>query len=196
MRTIRDHAGPEVRIGVDANDGYQLDGAKRFVEAIGELDIVFTEEMFPETVEECLELKAFFRQHHWSTLLADGEGQQQIEGFQPFIAAQAMDILQGDMRHFGFADTLQVAEWARPQGIWIAPHNWGSLIGYYMQLHVGRAIANFFAAENDPLATPVLIADGYAIANGLATVPGAPGFGLSVNERAFGREAKVRFELS
>jgi L-alanine-DL-glutamate epimerase-like enolase superfamily enzyme len=195
ISTIRDHGGPEIGIGVDANDGYRLPGAKQFIEAVGDREIAFAEEMFPETVEECLELKAYFQEHGWSTLLADGEGQQQIEGFQPFVAAKAMDVLQGDMRHFGFADTLQLAHWARPQNIRIAPHNWGSLIGFYMQLHVGRAITNFYAAENDPLDTPVLIADGYTIADGRATVPDTPGFGLALNERAFEREAKLRFEL-
>jgi L-alanine-DL-glutamate epimerase-like enolase superfamily enzyme len=151
--------------------------------------------MFPETVDECLALKEFYRDRGWKTLLADGEGQREIDGFKPFIAAQAMDILQGDMKHFGFADILQEAEWARPQGIQIAPHNWGSLIGLYMQLHVGRAVTNFYAAENDPLDTPVLVADGYKIADGLATVPDTPGFGLSLNDKAFAAEAKVRFEL-
>jgi L-alanine-DL-glutamate epimerase-like enolase superfamily enzyme len=195
IRIIRDHGGPDIRIGVDANDGYDLSGAKRFVEAVGELDIAFTEEMFPETVEECLELKALFRELNLKTLLADGEGQQEIDAFKPFIAAQAMDILQGDMRHFGFAEILREAELARPQGIRIAPHNWGSLIGYYMQLHVGRAITNFYAAENDPLDTEVLVADGYKIIDGIATVPDAPGFGLSVHDEAFASEAKVRFDL-
>ena len=40
----------------------------------------------------------------------------------------------------------------------VAPHNWGSLVGYYMQLHVGRAIENFYRAEHDPL-SPALFAE-------------------------------------
>lgn len=192
---IRRHGGDDIRVGVDANDGYDLAGAKRFMEQVGDLEIAFTEEMFPETVDQCLELKEFYRQHEWNTLLADGEGQREIEGFKPFIAAKAMDVLQGDMKHFGFAGILQEADWARPANILIAPHNWGSLIGFYMQLHVARAIRNFYAAENDPLDTPVLVAEGYKIAEGLATVPEAPGFGLALNEQAFASEAKIRFDL-
>ena len=194
VKLIRGHGGPAIRIGVDANDGYDLAGAKRFMQEVGDLDIAFTEEMFPETVDQCLELKKFFRDHNWKTLLADGEGQREIEGFKPFIAAKAMDILQGDMRRFGFADILQEAAWAKPQGLLVAPHNWGSLIGFYMQLHVGRAITNFYAAENDPLETDVLVADGYRIADGLATVADSPGFGLTLNEKAFA-SVKTRFDL-
>jgi len=50
---------------------------------------------------------------------------------------------------------------AREFGLQIAPHNWGSLIGFYAMLHVGCAVPNFYMAENDPVDTDVLIADGY-----------------------------------
>lgn len=46
----------------------------------------------------------------------------------------------------------------------------------------------------DPLASDVLIYDGYQIADGVCTVPNAPGFGLSIDESKFG-EVKVNFEL-
>ena len=59
------------------------------------------------------------------------------------------------------------AAMARPHGCLVAPHNWGSLAAFYMILHVGRAIPNFYRAEDDPLDTDVLVADGYAIKGGL-----------------------------
>ena len=54
---------------------------------------------------------------------------------------------------------------------------------------------NFYAAENDPLATDVLVANGYQIADGLATVPDSPGFGLALNEQAFRSQVRIRFDL-
>ena len=83
---------------------------------------------------------------------------------------------------------------ARPQGIRVAPHNWGSLIGFFMQLHVGRAITNFYRAEQDPLQSDLLVADGYQVADGTCSVPDAPGFGLALDERRF-RDAKILFDL-
>ena len=77
----------------------------------------------------------------------------------------------------------------------IAPHNWGSLVGFYMELHVGRAVSNFYRAEHDPLASDAIVADGYRTNDGLVTVPDTPGFGLSIDESAFAREAKVRFDV-
>ncbi len=195
VKLIRKHAGKDVLIGVDANNGYDLSGAKRFLEQVGDDEIAFVEELFPETVDDCLALKDFIKRHGWKTLVADGETQGRLEVFRPFIQARAIDVYQGDMRRFGFEGILTEARWAGRQRLWVAPHNWGSLVGYYMQLQVGRAITNFYRAEHDPLANDVLVADGYALEGGLATVPDAPGFGLTINEAKFATDVAVTFDL-
>ena len=115
--------------------------------------------------------------------------------FKPFVDAKALDILQGDMNRFGIEGLLAEAAMGKPQGIQVAPHNWGSLVGYYLQLHVGRAVENFFRAEHDPLTTDVLTAEGYSIKDGQATVPEAPGFGLAIREDKFAAEVKVKFDV-
>jgi L-alanine-DL-glutamate epimerase-like enolase superfamily enzyme len=195
VRLIRAHAGKDVLLGVDANNGYDLEGAKRFLDQVADAKLAFAEELFPEVVEQCLALKEFIRARKWDTLLADGETQGELEPFKPFVAAKAIDVLQADMNHFGVEGILDEADMARPQGIRVAPHNWGSLLGYYHQLHVGGAIDNFYRAERDPLSTAVLIADGYTIKDGIATLPPTSGFGLRINEERFAAEAKVKFDL-
>jgi L-alanine-DL-glutamate epimerase-like enolase superfamily enzyme len=195
VKLIRKHAGPDVLLGVDANNGYDLAGAKRLVDGIGDQDIAFAEELFPEVVEHCLELKQFIRDRGWKTLVADGETQGNLDVFKPFIAAKAIEVYQADMNRFGFEGILTEAAWAAEQQLLVAPHNWGSLVGYYMQLHVGRAIKNFYRAEHDPLSSRVLTAAGYDRRDGETTVPDAPGFGLSLNEEAFRKDVQVRFDL-
>ncbi|MGB7159083.1 MAG: enolase C-terminal domain-like protein [Tepidisphaeraceae bacterium] len=195
VRLIRDHAGKDVLLGVDANNGYDLDGAKRFLDRAGDVNLAFTEEMFPEVVEQCLALKEFFRARKWDTLLADGETQGELDVFKPFIAAKAIDVLQADMNRFGVDGILTEADMGRPQGITVAPHNWGSLLGFYQQLQVGAAIDNFYRAERDPLSSDVLIADGFTIKDGYATLPPTSGFGLRLNEARFAAEAKITFDL-
>lgn len=194
VRLVRQHAGKDLLIGVDANNGYDLDGAKRFLDAAGRDNLAFVEEMFPENVEDCLQFKRSIAAHGWKTLLADGETQKRLAVFGPFVRARAIDILQGDMNRFGIEGIMAEAAMAQPQGIQIAPHNWGSLVGFYLQLHVARAIPNFYRAEQDPLASRLLIADGYRIAEGTCSVPETPGFGLAIDQRRF-RNAKVLFDL-
>jgi L-alanine-DL-glutamate epimerase-like enolase superfamily enzyme len=195
VKLIRKHAGKDVILCVDANNGYDLAGAKRFLEKVGGENLAFVEELFPEVVEECLELKRFIKDNGWSTYLADGETQSNLDVFKPFLKAKAIDVYQADMNRFGFEGILTEAAWAKEAGALVAPHNWGSLVGYYMQLHVGRAVTNLYRAEHDPLSTEVLIADGYERKDGASTVPAAPGFGLSIDEKKFASDVKVRFEL-
>ena len=195
LKTIRQHTGPKVLIGVDANNGYDPVKTKQLMEELPDYNFAFLEEMFPEHIETYLELKRFIRRHNWKTLIADGETQSKLDAYKPFIKARAIDIFQGDMNRFGFEGILTEADWCRPQGLQVAPHNWGSLVGYYMQLHVGRAITNFYRAEHDPLSTAVLIAEGYEIRNGSASVPDAPGFGLKIDEDKFSKKARVKFDL-
>jgi L-alanine-DL-glutamate epimerase-like enolase superfamily enzyme len=196
VKLIRKHAGKDVLLGVDANNGYDLAGAKRFLERAGDAELAFVEELFPETVEDCLALKRFMKEKGFATLLADGETQSKLDVFKPFIAARAIDVYQGDMNQFGFEGILTEAAWAAEEKLVVAPHNWGSLVGYYMQLHVGRAILNFYRAEHDPLQSRVLLAEGYERKDGESTVSSAPGFGLSLDEKAFAADAKVRFDVS
>ncbi|MGH7128213.1 MAG: enolase C-terminal domain-like protein, partial [Planctomycetaceae bacterium] len=42
------HGGGEIEIGVDANNGYDLAGAKEFLKRVADVPLAFVEEMFPE----------------------------------------------------------------------------------------------------------------------------------------------------
>jgi L-alanine-DL-glutamate epimerase-like enolase superfamily enzyme len=194
VQLIRRHAGPDAILGVDANNGYDLTIARRFIDRTADAKLAFVEELFEETVDDCLALKRHIAEKGLKTLVADGETQSKLDPFKPLVAARAVDVLQGDMKHFGFEGILDEAEMGRPQGVLVAPHNWGSLIGYYMQLHVGRAITNFYRAEHDPLSTDVLRAEGYSIKDGLATIPDTDGFGLAVDDVKFAAQVKIRFD--
>lgn len=185
VETIRKHVGNDVVLGVDANNGYDLNGIKRFVERTGHLNLAFVEEPFPEQVDQCLELKQFMAEQGLKTLLADGEGVNDLGVYRPFVEARAIDVLQGRMSGFGIEGILALAAMARPQGILVAPHNWGSLLSLYQQVHVGLVVPNFYLAEVDPLASSMLIAEGYKIDAGLCAVPDAPGFGLAIDENVF-----------
>lgn len=58
----------------------------------------------------------------------------------------------------------------------------------------GRAIPNFYIQEHDPLSTPLLIAEGYTLKDGYATVPDAPGMGLKLDEELFSK-VDIEFDL-
>jgi len=195
LEVIRRQAGPKVIIGVDSNNGYTLKRAKQLLADLPDYNFAFMEEMFPELLDRCLEFKDFIKTHGFKTLVADGESGRAVEFYKPFIEARAIDVCQADMRQFGIDGIMNIAALCREYDILMAPHNWGSLMGYYMQLHIGRAISNFYRAEHDPVETDVIAAEGYATKKGYATVPAAPGFGLKVIENRFTSKVKMRFDV-
>lgn len=195
VRMIRRHVGSDILLGVDANDGYDVARTKRFLRDTADCRLAFIEEMFPDSVSDYLGLKAFMRDNGWSLLIADGENKRFPRDMQSWVEAGAVDIFQGDMNQFGFEDVLAEADMARPHKATVAPHNWGSLFGYYMQLHVGRAIDNFYRAEQDPMTCPAIIAEGFDITDGKVAMPQAPGLGLRLVDAKLADVACVHFDL-
>lgn len=195
VRHIRRHVGPDVLLGVDANDGYDFERTKRFVQDTADLDIAFIEEMFQEDVARYLELRAFMRDRGIKCLIADGENKRLPSEMKSWVDAKAVDILQGDMNLFGLEDIAAEAAMAEPAGASVAPHNWGSLFGFYLQLQVGRAIPNFYRAEEDPLTCKAIRTDGYRIAEGRCRLPEAPGLGMNIVDAALPDVACVHFDI-
>jgi len=194
VKAIRKLVGPDVKLMVDANNGYDLETTKRFLEAAND-DFHFVEEMFPENIARDLELKAWLREKGWTTLVADGESANTVEHFVPYIEARALDTLQGDARAVGFTRLLHLSRLTAQTGIVISPHNWGSLMGNYMQCQLGRGIPNFGLAEEDPGASPFLAAPDYEFKNGRMRVPDTPGSGLVFHEKAYLAEHKYDWVL-
>jgi L-alanine-DL-glutamate epimerase-like enolase superfamily enzyme len=184
VKLIRAHAGKEVAIAVDANNGYDLARTKRLLESDPDLKLDFIEEMFEENIEKDLALKEYLSSHKLRTLIADGETNATVEPLKPFMAAKAIDIYQLDVNQVGIDGLMEEAALASPHGGTIAPHAWGTNIGFYAQLHVGRANCNYYSGEQDPLTSPALITEGYTIKDGRASVPDTPGFGIQLDTRS------------
>jgi D-galactarolactone cycloisomerase len=190
VRTIRREVVPDVKLMVDSNNGYDLVTTKRFLEAVDD-DLFFVEEMFPETVEECLELRRWLRERGWKTLVADGESARKVSHFDPFIEANAIDVLQGDIRTLGFTRQLTLSRKISTKNMLLAPHNWGSYIALHMQAVLARGIPNFCIAEQDPTETDLFAgAELFKLEDGLVSVPDTPGCGLELRVE----EARKRFK--
>jgi L-alanine-DL-glutamate epimerase-like enolase superfamily enzyme len=183
LKVLREHVGPDIAIAVDANNGYDdFKRIERLVDALPDYNFAFLEEMFPEDVEKDLALKELLKKRGIKTLLADGETQGTVAALKPLMKAKAIDLFQLDVNAVGIDGLLAEAGACQFTGGRIAPHAWGTLLGFYAQLHVGRVIGNFYAGEQDPLTSDAVIAEGYQIKNGRCSVPDAPGFGLKLRQ--------------
>jgi L-alanine-DL-glutamate epimerase-like enolase superfamily enzyme len=186
IELVRKHLGPREGIGVDANNGYTPEFTRWLLDETAGLNIAFVEEMFPENVAEYRSLKDFIRQRKLPTLVADGENWRAADEARPFVEASVIDVLQGDMVQFQFEGILAEAALGRASGAVVAPHNWGSEFGFYMQCQLGQVIPNFYRAECDPgqQVGNLLVKHGYEVEDGRCRVPTHPGLGVELNVKA------------
>ncbi|MEW4563846.1 enolase C-terminal domain-like protein [Bremerella sp. JC770] len=200
LELIRQHAGNEFGIGVDANNGYRMEDVVWLLKEHGDLNLTFIEEMIPDNVNDYRQIQQVIREHKLKTLVADGEGWR--NSYDPLAAeiieSGTVDILQGDMRAFHFEGIRRESNMAIEAGhsSRIAPHNWGNEFGFLMQIHVACAIENFYRAEQDPgtLRGELLVRKStYDIADGRCRNFSAPGLGMELNTKALD-SAKVIHE--
>jgi D-galactarolactone cycloisomerase len=190
---VRNSVGPDVKVLVDANNGYRddFDLAWRLLANTQSANLHWMEEIFPEDVELYGKLQDRMRQAGMKTLLADGENISDPEQFAPYLRPRRlMDALQMDIRRGGFLNNKRMAEMGELVGAISVPHNWGSQVGLYMGLHLAKAVKAVVAAEDDRSTCDVLEAEGYEFHSGFYTVSNSPGLGLRVDEKTY--EAKYK----
>lgn len=182
LRFIREYGGNDLQIGVDANDGYRLEDTLWLLKEHGDLNLEFIEEMFPEDVQKYQEVKNLIKKHKLSTHIADGENWKTPAEAKEIIKTGVIDVLQGDMRMFQIEGILEEAKMAKKAGSLVAPHNWGCEFAFYVMIHMGQVIDNYYGAEKDNgiIDVPIYTGDPYKVINGKCQAPDAPGFGLEL----------------
>jgi L-alanine-DL-glutamate epimerase-like enolase superfamily enzyme len=182
LGAIRNIVGPEVKIAVDANNGFTPEEARRLLQEAGDYNIFWFEEPFPEKLEDCVSYKRFIADGGWGTLLADGEGSDRREAeFTEIVQAGGIDVVQFDMRGYSLTKWLAYLRVIEEMEILTAPHNWGShLSGFYIA-QFGRGCRHFCMGEIDTMEMPGVTANGYKLRNGMMTFPDTTGFGLELD---------------
>jgi L-alanine-DL-glutamate epimerase-like enolase superfamily enzyme len=156
------------------------------------LNIAYIEEMFPDDANKYRVVRKEIKKLGLKTMIADGESWRKPGDrlVKEIIESGTVDILQADMRRFEFEGILEESRMATQagHGSMIAPHNFGNDLGFYMSIHVGCAIPNFYRAEHDPgkQLGNTLIKHGYDIVNGTCQNFDAPGLGIELNPKQLG----------
>ena len=195
---VRQAVGADVRIMVDGNKAYAPRplAALDYAKAVAGSDIYFMEEMFPEVdVANLKEVKKGLRAASNPIKLAAGESYsggvpehvytQRVEG--PKGNEPLMDIEQADMNAHGFLRLRTKAAVEHELGMTMAPHNFGSKLGFYAQIHLGLATPNWEMSETDDSEFPAFRPDGIVVEKGMAKLTDQPGLGVTLNEDALKR---------
>jgi D-galactarolactone cycloisomerase len=202
VERVRDAAGPDVLLMVDANQVYDREEAKRMARALEPLDVLWLEEPLPnEDLAGLRELRSAT-----SVAIAGGELDSTRSAFRQILQAEALDIVQPDLCMVGgFSELVRIWHLAEAWHVRCCPHVWGSAVALTAALHFVATLpsSRTIAKPTPILQTPALELDqtpnplrdelcpgAPRAEQGTIRVPEAPGLGIEV-----AREAMERFRV-
>ena len=182
LTIVREIAGPQIKIMVDAGAALDYRQALKLGRAFEELDILFFEEPLPaENLEGYTSLRKAL-----DVSIAGGEGRCTRFVFKRIFEYGALDIVQPDIgRAGGISECKKIATLADAFHVSYAPHiSSDSAIQTAASLHLASAIPNFLIFEHwsgkNPLGNEILL-EPILFENGRVRVPDRPGLGIRVN---------------
>lgn len=198
IKTVRDAAGPDAKILIDANNGTVLNTAKEILRRCEDVGIYWFEEPFPEDRAFNEAFKAFIDEQGYATLVADGESGPPPPSYFDMVEAGWIDIVQHDFRAKGLTWWRETADLIAPWGARCAPHCWGSLIDRFAHAHFAASVPNYSMLEAAPAEMPGIVIDGWDQQDGKLIVPDTPGIGFDVEPEvlAAGLEAEDGFVVT
>jgi len=205
--------GHKMKIGVDANQGWRvtavadaplwdLERAKRFVDACADAGVAWVEEPLPmDHYKDLSALTAYSR-----VPISGGELHSSgLPELKMMIERRCYHIFQPDATFTGGIDqTFEVARLCRKHGLLYSPHTWTNGIGFAINLQL--MAASGFADEKEleyPISPPgwVLEArDGilekpFSHDKGTLQTPNQPGLGFTINQRALRKYGQRYFVM-
>lgn len=180
IRTVREAAGPDAKIMIDANNGTTLNIAIDILRRTEGVGIHWFEEAFPEDPEFNEAFKAFIDDAGLPTLVADGESGPPPPSYFQMVERGWIDVVQHDFRAKGLTWWRETADRVAPWGATCAPHCWGSLIERYTHAHFAASIPNFALLEAAPAEMPGIVLDGWDQRDGKLIVPDTLGIGFDL----------------
>lgn len=188
VRELRRRVGPKPALLVDAGQCYTnfpwtYDKAYRVCEKLKDCDLFWLEEpLHPDDIEGYKRLNA-----NTGIPIAGGENEFTRYGFEPLISGHAVDIIQPDVtRSGGISECKRIAAIASAHHMRMAPHIFGSGVGFMANMHFMASEPEAFIMEHDQtlnplreelLQKPVVYKDGY-----VELIQDLPGLGVELRE--------------
>ena len=192
IRCVREAVGPEMRLMIDANHGYQVDEAIEVGRRAQQYGIDWFEE---PVVPEWLDAYREVRQQQ-PIPVSGGETWHTRWGMLQPIQQRLVNILQPDVCGVGgFSAFKRVVDLAQTHGIRVLPHVWGTAVQIAASL---QAVASIAPApmrlspvepifEFDRTYNPyrqAVVTEALEHVNGVLSIPDRPGLGIEINREA------------
>jgi L-alanine-DL-glutamate epimerase-like enolase superfamily enzyme len=188
VQGIREVAGPEGKLMIDANNAYNLNLTKEVLTALSDVGLYWIEEAFHEDDQLYRDLKSWLKERNQNVLIADGEGYASPRLVE-WAKQGLVDVLQYDIIHPGFTHWLELGAKLDEHALLTAPHCYGNAYGIYATGHLSAGIKGFQFVEWDDINIQGMDASAYSVQDGMFLVPSKPGFGLDFDDERFAYQA-------
>lgn len=187
VRALREAIGPDIKLMIDLNAGYDLMEARRAIKLWAPYDLTWLEEpLAPDLIGALADLR-----RHSPIPIAAGENEFQLHGFKALLEAGAVDVAMPDIgRVGGLLETQQICALAGAFGVPVSPHNFSSGILLAATAHLMAATPNTTWLEMDTSGNAIyleLLDGGWRFENGFLHVSSSPGLGVAPRPESFER---------
>lgn len=189
---VRQAVGPECKIMVDANFGYDghFDLLEDFVRETLPADIFWLEEMITADIETYRQFRDMRDRLGSQAMLVCGEVDRTPISpvFASLISEGLIDGYQPDTVGVGFSTWQAIERQLESTSVNSIPHNFGNgNFGTRANIVFGAATKSLATVEDERYLPNIYKADGFVFENGTYAVIDAPGLGLEVDEEKFRR---------
>ena len=178
VRAVRQAIGPEIRLMVDAHQGFTVEHAIRLGRKLEELHLTWFEEpVVAWDLEGSAQVAAAL-----DLPIASGENSYARYGFRRMIESKAADILMPDLiRVGGITELMKVAHMAEAFDLPVTPHLFPE-----ESMHVVASLTNATYVENMDWFSP-LYKERIVLKDGMIVLPQRPGFGFTFDPEVIER---------
>ena len=155
---------------IDANNGYNLNLAKRVLAETADCRLLWIEEPFHEDAVLYRDLKEWLAREGLAALIADGEGQAS-PSLLDWAREGLIDVVQYDVFHSGFTRWLEIGRQLDDWGRLSAPHHYGGFFGNFTSGHLAGALRGLLPVEWDEAAVPGVDTSRYVVREGWVDLP-------------------------
>jgi L-alanine-DL-glutamate epimerase-like enolase superfamily enzyme len=191
-RCVRDAIGEERELMIDvANAWADVNRAAESIRAMASARLYFVEAPLPP---DNLDAHARLAREVDTRIAAGDWGFTTRFEFEELMTRGGVDVVQpSTVRSGGIGEIVKIAEAAYRRGLLCIPHAWCHGVGVAAAIHLAAVLPNMpyieypMAFPDSPLISDLLVPHPAPDAQGTIEVPGAPGLGVTLNEKVVQR---------
>lgn len=174
-------AVPDCGLLVDANNGYDVETAIRFMEGIAGIPLYWFEEPFHEKPDDWRKLHAWMKANGFEkTYRADGEYAPDREALDLLGKEGVVNLRLEDIMDLGFTGWRAFLPDLEKRGIAASPHAWGAGLKTVYTGHLAAGLGNVPTIEGVTCGEGEVSLGENRIVDGLFHASSVPGFGLKL----------------